>query len=57
MRGNGDNSEGKERRATSYRELMERVREKAREKIDEKTRREGVEFIKGILTEVCEVNV
>ncbi|KAI9766318.1 MAG: hypothetical protein M1840_006582 [Geoglossum simile] len=56
MRGGGDNnSEGKGRRATSYGELMERVREKAKEKIDEKTKREGVEFIKGILTEVCEV--
>ncbi|KAI9783256.1 MAG: hypothetical protein M1839_004096 [Geoglossum umbratile] len=49
--------EGKERRATSYGELMERVREKARENIDEKTRREGVEYIKGVLTELCEVTV
>ena len=54
MRSNGD-GEGKERRAASYGELMERVREKARAKIDEKTWREGVDFIKEILREVCEV--
>ncbi|KAI9867858.1 MAG: hypothetical protein M1813_007680 [Trichoglossum hirsutum] len=56
MRSNGD-GEGKERRATSYGELMERVREKAKAKIDENTRREGVDFIKGILREVCEVTM
>ena len=55
MRGGSDSGEGKEKRATTYEQLMDRVREKAREKIDEKTKKEGIEFIKGILTEVCDV--
>jgi len=44
-----------ERPASSYAEVLERVREKARRRVDERVKREGLVFIREAMGEVCEV--